>query len=391
MNNIVGNNLVLEQNDKNINISEKNYDNINIINDNEDTYNIYYKSNVNNKNDKDINNSFKYKYISDNNLNKISIQKLNQNDNLKFENSPLIKEKNKQLNKNKDIINENILLKSKIETLEREISKFDKQSKDINIYMNLFFEFFQNINQISMNQLNIEIDKNQFNITKIDLNLFQNNLNKIEKYVFFLQNQLNNFKETNNNKYQNALEVKEYEQYDYIKNNKRYDIYSIQNDVNKINYKQNNNINKINDQNEIYKTLEERINILEKELNLQKQNFSNNNNFAIKKLNGIERIKKKKTSKKKLENLNNIYELPKEESKQIKIKNKQKKNKLSQYMKNINNTNDNLYNQKNKLNNNNLKKVILSNRKNRYNIKDKENKKRSVTPLNSKLKRYFNQ
>ena len=111
----------------------------------------------------------------------------------------------------------------------------------------------------------------------------------------------------------------------------------------------------------------------------------------VEKLNGIERIKKKKTSKKKLENLNNIYELPKEESKQIKIKNKQKKNKLSQYMKNINNTNDNLYNQKNKLNNNNLKKVILSNRKNRYNIKDKENKKRSITPLNSKLKRYFNQ
>ena len=47
---------------------------------------------------------------------------------------------------------------------------------------------------------------------------------------------------------------------------------------------------------------------------MQKQNFSsNNNNFAIKKLNGIERIKKKKTSKKKLENLNNSYELPKEE------------------------------------------------------------------------------
>jgi len=139
----------------------------------------------------------------------------------------------------------------------------------------------------------------------------------------------------------------------------------------------------MNEQYEIYKTLEERINLLEKEINMQKQNFNNNTNiYDINKKNGTERIKKKRVSKKKLKTVNNIYELSQEEPKIFDIKSRQKNNKK---VRNINNTKDN---PKNQLKENRM--IFNSNRKYRFNIKDKETKKRSVTPLNSKLKKYFN-
>jgi len=100
--------------------------------------------------------------------------------------------------------------------------------------MNICYEFFNNINQISMDQLNIDIT--QYNNKIIDINSFKDIFNKIESYVIFLQKELNNLNNMNsNNIYQNELENE---------NNKRYN----QNIV------QNNNINQMNPQYEIYKT-----------------------------------------------------------------------------------------------------------------------------------------
>ncbi len=67
------------------------------------------------------------------------------------------------------------------------------------------------------------------------------------------------------------------------------------------------------------------------------------------------------------------------------MRNRQKINKLNKKQEKINNTNDN--NQMNKIKNNKI--LSNSNRKYTYRINDKENKKRSITPLNSRLKKYF--
>ena len=314
------------------------------------------------------------------------MKQINNNDKINYDIFSLNKGKNEQIKENNQTINENILFKSKISSLEKIIINYEKQINDFNKYMNLFYNFFRNINQISMNQLNIDI--NQFKYNKfIDINAFQNILNKIETYVVFLLNELNtNMTYTNKNNindYQNEIEDNYNDNYN-INNNKVYDNYNIQNINNKINYERNtNNNNKMNEQYEIYKTLEERINLLEKEINMQKQNFNNNTNiYDITKKNGTERIKKKRVSKKKLKTVNNIYELSQEEPKIFDIKSRQKNNKK---VRNINNTKDN---PKNQLKENRM--IFNSNRKYRFNIKDKETKKRSVTPLNSKLKKYFN-
>jgi hypothetical protein len=299
------------------------------------------------------------------------LKQINNNDKINYDIFSLNKGKNEQIKENNQTINENILFKSKISSLEKIIINYEKQINDFNKYMNLFYNFFRNINQISMNQLNIDI--NQFKYNKfIDINAFQNILNKIETYVAFLLNELNtNMTYTNKNNindYQNEIEDNYNDNYN-INNNKVYDNYNIQ------------NINKMNEQYEIYKTLEERINLLEKEINMQKQNFNNNTNiYDINKKNGTERIKKKRVSKKKLKTVNNIYELSQEEPKIFDIKSRQKNNKK---VKNINKDNP-----KNQLKENRM--IFNSNRKYRFNIKDKEIKKRSVTPLNSKLKKYFN-
>ena len=171
---------------------------------------------------------------------------------------------------------------------------------------------------------------------------------------------------------------------EYENNQNQYELYNMQNNSFKNNSKRKKikNIIKNNEQYEIYKTLEERINNLEKELNMQKMNFiTNNNNYEIDNQNGLERIKKKKISKKNIKITNNIYDLPKEEPKTSNLKNRQKVNRLNRNAKNFNN-------QISQFNNN--KVITNSNRKTSYNIKDKENKKRSITPLNSKLKKHFN-
>ena len=242
--------------------------------------------------------------------------------------------------------------------MEQKISQYEKQIKDFDNYINIINDFFNNINQISMNQLNI--DMNQFNNKIIDVNLFKNILNKIQSYIIYLQKELNTF--NSNNYYLNEQEPNYNNEY-----NKNY---------------QNYTSNK--QQFEIYKTLEDRINVLEKELNLQKQNFIVHN-FDTNKVNGTEKIKKKNNSKKKFKPLKNIYELPKEEPKSTNMRNRQKINKLNKKQEKINNTNDN--NQMNKIKNNKI--LSNSNRKYTYRINDKENKKRSITPLNSRLKKYF--
>ena len=327
------------------------------------------KSNITNNNNEEINNAYnknifnKYNYLlnNKNNKNNLNINPIS-NEKINYTCSSTTKENNEQTN-------ENILLKSKISTLEQIIEKYEIRNKEFDIYMNICYEFFNNINQISMDQLNIDIT--QYNNKIIDINSFKDIFNKIESYVIFLQKELNNLNNMNsNNIYQNELENE---------NNKRYN----QNIV------QNNNINQMNPQYEIYKTLEERINILEKELNIQKQNFVNINNNDIYKQNGNERLKKKKTPKKKTIITHNIYELPPGIPKTSNVRSKQKKNNLNKKMKNINNTNYNTYNQINQFKNQKI--ISNSNRKTvRNKDREKDNQKRSITPLNSRLKKYFN-
>ena len=327
------------------------------------------KSNITNNNNEEINNAYnknifnKYNYLlnNKNNKNNLNINPIS-NEKINYTCSSTTKENNEQTN-------ENILLKSKISTLEQIIEKYEIRNKEFDIYMNICYEFFNNINQISMDQLNIDIT--QYNNKIIDINSFKDIFNKIESYVIFLQKELNNLNNMNsNNIYQNELENE---------NNKRYN----QNIV------QNNNINQMNPQYEIYKTLEERINILEKELNIQKQNFVNINNNDIYKQNSTERLKKKKTPKKKTIITHNIYKLPPGIPKTSNVRSKQKKNNLNKKMKNINNTNYNTYNQINQFKNQKI--ISNSNRKTVKNKdREKDNQKRSITPLNSRLKKYFN-
>ena len=392
-----GNSIVENKNNRSLLNSEKNKKSKRFTN-NEEIYNNTYDKNLFNQLGNDNNNSIKYNYLSSENSNLNPNLKQSNNNRINYDMFSLKKGKNEQIKESAESINENILLKSKISTLEKIIIKYEKQNNDFNRYMNLFYNFFKNINQISMNQLNIDI--NQFSNNKfIEINAFQNILNEIQNYVAFLLNELNNnlnytnknnSNKNNSNNNQNQIEDNYNNDGYHINNNKVYDMYNIQNNntnnSNKINYNRNiNNNNKMNEQYEIYKTLEERINLLEKEINMQKQNFNNNinnNAYDIRRQNGTERIKKKRSSKKKLKTVNNIYEISQEEPKIFDIKAKQTNNKK---VKIINNIKDN---QKNQLKEN--KMIFNSNRKYRFNIKDKENKKRSVTPLNSKLKKYFN-
>ena len=123
--------------------------------------------------------------------------------------------------------------------MEQKISQYEKQNKEFYIYINLIYDFINNINQISMNQLNI--DTSQFSNKLIDINIFKNILNKTQNYVKYLQKELNNI--NSNNYYSNEKES---------------------NYNNKYNMNYRNYYN--NEQFEIYKTLEDRINLLEKEL-----------------------------------------------------------------------------------------------------------------------------
>ena len=362
--NIVGNSNNIIQNNRNFNNTDykSNNNKIGRINKNEDLCNTY-NNDLFKKVDNDKIDNIKYNYINNNINQNQNFNNISKNNN-KIENSYLTRINNEQ-NNNKNInkynnndINENILLKSKISSMEQKISQYEKQIKDFDNYINIINDFFNNINQISMNQLNI--DMNQFNNKIIDVNLFKNILNKIQSYIIYLQKELNTF--NSNNYYLNEQEPNYNNEY-----NKNY---------------QNYTSNK--EQFEIYKTLEDRINVLEKELNLQKQNFIVHN-FDTNKVNGTEKIKKKNNSKKKFKPLKNIYELPKEEPKSTNMRNRQKINKLNKKQEKINNTNDN--NQMNKIKNNKI--LSNSNRKYTYRINDKENKKRSITPLNSRLKKYF--
>ncbi len=349
----------LTQNHRNFTNSEKiNNNKMNRINNSEDLY-ITYNNNMLNQSEFDKNDNFKYNFLTDQ-INRNSNFNNSSVDNNNFESSYLSKINNEQKNKNitqYNELNENILLKGKISSLEQKISQYEKQNKEFYIYINLIYDFINNINQISMNQLNI--DTSQFSNKLIDINIFKNILNKTQNYVKYLQKELNNI--NSNNYYSNEKES---------------------NYNNKYNMNYRNYYN--NEQFEIYKTLEDRINLLEKELYMQKQNFMANNG-DINKVNGTEKIKSKKNSKKKFKPLNNIYELPKEGPKSTSMRNKQRLNKLNKKTEKINNTNYN--NQIHQMRNNKI--FNISNRKCNYKIKDNENKKRSITPLNSRLKKYF--
>ena len=177
----------------------------------------------------DINEIKKYNYLINNSLqNATNIS--DSNNKINYDNFSLNKKQKEKSNDNNEKINENILLKSKISSLEKEIYKYKKENNELNNYINIFYNFFKNIDQISMNQLNIDIK--QFNNKLIDINLFQNILNKIESYINFLQSEINNLTQINiNNNDRNEIHD------EYANNQKEYEIFNIQNNNAKNNFK----------------------------------------------------------------------------------------------------------------------------------------------------------
>lgn len=288
---------------------------------------------------------------------------------------------------NKDINNsfsnkEINLLKSEISELKTIISQYDNKIKEYENYIYLCHNFFYNVNQISMNQINFV--ENKYNNKIVDINLFQSILNQIQNYIIFLQQELvnmntsniNNSNPDNNfiNSFDNEIQYKDNLNNEYKNNNNQFD-------TNKAYYMRNINNNKLNPQYDYFKTLEDRVNMIEKELNLQKQNFIN-----IKQKNAK---KKKILSKAKMNTALNINNFE-EESKINKYKEGQIKNNNAMINKNkiiLNNQTN--YNGKylGYSNKKSEKKIRDNERNNIFKIKNK-NKKRSITPINSR--KYFN-
>ena len=113
---------------------------MNRINNSEDLY-ITYNNNLLNQSEFDKNDNFKYNYLTD---------QINRNSNFNnssvdnnYENSYISKINNEQNNKNiiqyNEQINENILLKGKISSLEQKISQYEKQKKEFDIYINMIY------------------------------------------------------------------------------------------------------------------------------------------------------------------------------------------------------------------------------------------------------------
>ena len=101
---------------------------------------------------------------------------------------------------------ENNLLKAKIIDIEQIITKYEEKNKEYNNYFNSCYIFFDNVNRIGLNQLNIDIS--QYNNKLMNINEFKNNLNKIENYIVFLQKEINDAQENEfinnkNNNYEN--------------------------------------------------------------------------------------------------------------------------------------------------------------------------------------------
>ena len=183
-----------------------------------------------------------------------------------------------------------------------EINKLKFQIRDYNSYIHLTYLFFHNITNNALSSLEFNIEK-QNNIL-ISIEEFQQKLIQIENFIYDILKENSNLKikyhkliDSNNNKLFNEIYEDENnkEKYTNISNivNDSYNtsgsnfnglIKSPENvfENNYENLNKNLEINHLNNRKnlnqgtlEIYKTLEQRVNILEKELNIQK-NIQNN-------------------------------------------------------------------------------------------------------------------
>ena len=191
------------------------------------------------------------------------------------------------------------IIKSKY---NNDIEKLKFQIREYNSYIHLTYLFFHNITNNALTSLNFNIEKQNYIL--ISLEEFQQKLKQIEAFVYDILKENSNLKikyhkliDSNNNKLFNEIYEDENnkEKYTNISNivNDSYNtsgsnfnglIKSPENvfENNYENLNKNLEINHLNNRKnlnqgtlEIYKTLEQRVNILEKELNIQK-NIQNN-------------------------------------------------------------------------------------------------------------------
>ncbi len=193
-----------------------------------------------------------------------------------------------------------------------EIGKLKYQIRDYNSYIHLTYLFFHNITNNALSSLGFNIEK-QNNIL-ISIEEFQQKLIQIENFIYDILKENSNLKikyhkllESNNNKLFKEDNIEEVINNNFEKNNISNNIVNDSYNTSGSNFMpkgpenvfENNYENFSNNKNqnqelkiidkkthnycdsqgtlEIYKTLEQRLNILEKELNIQK-NFQNNYN-----------------------------------------------------------------------------------------------------------------
>ena len=276
-----------------------------------------------------------------------------------------------------------------------EINNLNSHINELNNYILLIYQFFNNIAKKYLPELNFNYDANQDNFKLIDLNEFKSKLGMIDYYIYNLKiNEINsqNIEPINNNKNNEFLNSNNYNNFEIInaeeeklrmeKEDKRNDIiknfnndYIIQklkeennNSYNNDNANESNNLGVI----QLYKNLENKFDILEKAIeegkknkydfvqeeekddelnnNIILTNFSNNieqeKNIFLEGLYRNEQIlqnqKEKKSSKKKKKHLTKI-------SQNNNLKNKKGGNKANNFVdehKNKKNSKNNLKNKK---------------------------------------------
>ena len=215
-----------------------------------------------------------------------------------------------EINKLKQKISEyeSIIEETKIKYKE-EIENYTIQIKEYNTYIHLSYIFFNNLAKNAITNLNFDLSKN--NLILISIDEFKQKLNQIENFIYDILKENSNMKikyhkllEMNNqlcNNYENERNnnsEQDVNNNNYINDSfhtsssnfntinktpenvfeNNYDNISIikKPDINIFDRKDSNNIQQQGTL-EIYKTLEQRVNMLEKELNIQK-NYHNNIN-----------------------------------------------------------------------------------------------------------------
>ena len=276
-----------------------------------------------------------------------------------------------------------------------EINNLNSHINELNNYILLIYQFFNNIAKKYLPELNFNYDANQDNFKLIDLSEFKSKLGMIDYYIYNLKsNEINsqNIEPINNNKNNEFLNSNNFNNFEIInaeeeklrmeKEDKRNDIiknfnndYIIQklkeennNSYNNDNVSETNNLGVI----QLYKNLENKFDILEKAIeegkknkydfvqeeekddelnnNIILTNFSNNieqeKNIFLEGLYRNEQIlqnqKEKKSSKKKKKPLTKI-------SQNNNLKNKKGGNKANNFVdehKNKKNSKNNLKNKK---------------------------------------------